>query len=158
MYLRLKNRTNFTGGIVPIHVIGVTTNNFSHPRLAANEHENNGLQCITDKPNCCRVGNNIRIGEWVFPDGTPVPILGRGNNRATLFFRNRGHNDSTVNLNRVSSDVISPTGNFCCQVPDSTDRNQTVCVNISKFLSMHALYNINSFYFTTTYSYCNDHH
>ena len=138
VYLCLKGKTNFTGGIVPINVIGET--NIIHPHLAVNNYGNNGLQCITDKPNCCRVDNrpphdSIRIGEWYFPNGTAVPILGYGNNRAITFYRNRGYNDSTVNLNRVSSNVMSPTGNFCCQVPDSMGRNQTVCVNISEFLS-----------------------
>ena len=128
----LKGRTNFTGGIVPIHVIGATTNRYSHPYI--NYYENNGLQCITDKPNCCRIRiSDIRFGEWYFPDGTPVPILGNSNG---TFYRNRGDSDGTVNLNRISSDIMSPIGNFCCQVPDSTDRNQTVCVNISEFLTI----------------------
>ena len=139
VYLRLKDRTNFTGGIIPIHVIGITTNDYSHPHLAANEHENNGLQCITDKLNCCRVRHEVRSGEWYFPDGTAVPKQSLASERNKTFFRNRGHNDSTVNLNRVSSDVISPTGNFCCQVPDSMDRIQTICVNISMFLGMNVL-------------------
>ena len=132
--MSLRNRTNFTGGIVPINVIGNTTNNLTHPYVT--EHENNGLQCITDKPNCCRVGAYIRIGEWHFPNGTLVPILRRGKNRATSFFRNRGHNDGTVNLNRVNSDVMSPTGQFCCRVPDSVNRIQTICANISELLSI----------------------
>ena len=135
MYLCLKGKTNFTGGIIPINVIGETTNNVSHPHLGDNDYENNGLQCITDKPNCCRV-NAIKIGEWYFPNGTAVPILGYGNNSAITFYRNRGYNDSTVNLNRVSSNVMSPTGNFCCKVPDSVDINHTVCANISEFLGM----------------------
>ena len=134
VYLRLKGRTNFTDSLIPIHEIGITTNEITHPNI--DEAENNGLQCVTDKPNCCRVGSRIRIGEWYFPDGTRVPILDHGSNRATSFFRNRGNNDSTVNLNRVSSDVASPTGQFCCRVPDSMDRNQTVCVNISEPLNI----------------------
>ena len=113
-------------------MIGITTNEGTLPYLDTNEHENNGLQCITDKPDCCRVG---RIGEWYFPDRTRVPILGYASNRATTFFRNRGDNDNSVNLNRVSSDVMSPTGQFCCMVPDSTNTDQTVCANISEFLS-----------------------
>ena len=83
--MHLKGRNNFTDNIVPINVVGVTTNEITHPDLATNEHENNGLQCITDKFNCCRVGN-IRIGEWHFADGTLVPILDDGYNRATTFF------------------------------------------------------------------------
>ena len=83
VYLSLRGRTNFSGGIVPINVIGVTTIEITHPNVDA---ENNGLQCVTNKPNCYRVGTRIRIGEWYFPNGTAVPILGHENNRATTFF------------------------------------------------------------------------
>ena len=53
---------------------------------------------------------------------------------ATTFYRNRGPGarDGTVNLNRVSTDVRSPTGQFCCEVPDANDINQHVCVNIGE--------------------------
>ena len=132
VYLSLKGRTSFTDGIVPIIVIDETTNEITHP---GREHENNGLQCITDNRPCCRVRSSIRIGEWYFPNRTAVPILRTGNNIASTFYRNRGDSDGTVNLNRVNSDVISPTGQFCCVVPDSSDINQTVCANISEFLS-----------------------
>ena len=35
----------------------------------------------------------------------------------TTFYRNRG-DDGTVNLNRLNTNVITPTGLFCCEVPD----------------------------------------
>ena len=34
-----------------------------------------------------------------------------------------------MSLNRPSN-VESPTGQFCCEVPDATNTNQTLCVNI----------------------------
>ena len=72
-----------------------------------------------------------RLGEWIFPDGTTVPgPLGT----PTTFYRNRG-DDGTVNLNRVNADVMMPIGLFCCKVPNATDVLQSVCANISKFVS-----------------------
>ena len=82
---------------------------------------NNGLQCITDRRPCCANPSN-RFGEWFFPDGGVVPNQGG----ATTFFRNRG-DDGTVNLNRLNSDVMMPTGRFCCVVPDATSINVTQC-------------------------------
>ena len=86
------------------------------------------LQCITDKNPCCR---NIqhRFGQWFFPDNLQVPaIMG-----AVSFYRNRG-DDGTVNLNRLNSSIISPTGLFCCEVPDNDDNMHTLCANIGKWL------------------------
>ena len=46
------------------------------------------------------------------------------------FYRNRGYNDDgTVNLNRKVN-VASPTGLFCCMVPDAVDINQILCADI----------------------------
>ena len=86
----------------------------------------NGLQCITDKRQCCRSDPN-RHGEWFFPDEEMVPTMVS----ATTFYRNRG-DDGTVNLNRLNSDVMMPTGRFCCVVPDATSTNVTVCANIGE--------------------------
>ena len=75
---------------------------------------------------CCKFGSHQ--GKWVFPDGGEVPRQSSG----TTFYRNRGFNDGTVNLNRVNYDVMMPTGRFCCVVPDATNTDVTVCVNIGK--------------------------
>ena len=76
---------------------------------------------------CCRSVPNT-AGEWFFPNGTMVPIK----LTATTFYRNRGRDDGTVNLNRLSTNVMSPTGLFCCVVPDATGINQTVCISLGK--------------------------
>ena len=68
-----------------------------------------------------------QTGEWFFPGGRKVP-LGTG----PTFYRNRGRDDGTVNLNRVNTNVMSPTGLFCCVVPDATDVDQTVCITLGK--------------------------
>ena len=96
-----------------------------------NDTSNNGLQCITDRRPCC-ASAGARAGEWFFPDGSMVPGVAQN---PTSFFRNRG-DDGTVNLNRLSSDVMMPTGRFCCVVPDATSTDVTLCVLVGKqFLS-----------------------
>ena len=91
---------------------------------------NTGLQCITDRSPCC--GTQGRAGQWYFPDGNQVPVLGVGATKATTFYRNRG-DDGSVNLNRLS-DIMSPTGLFCCEIPDATNIHQRVCANIGESL------------------------
>ena len=91
--------------------------------------DNNRLQCITDRTPCCSSLPN-RAGEWYFPDdGGIVPPIGSGDTMATMFFRDRG-DDGTVNLNRVSNDVMMPTGQYCCEVPDATGVNRMACAII----------------------------
>ena len=92
---------------------------------------NDGLQCITDRMPCCR--NAFRTGEWYMytPDRTMVPGL----LTAVSFYRNRGYDDGTVNLNR-NSGVMMPTGLFCCEVPNAAGHIQPLCANIGKILSL----------------------
>ena len=83
------------------------------------------LQCVTDRMSCCTTNPT---GEWFFPNTQEaVPVQ----NSATTFFRNRGDN-GTVNLNRVNSDVMMPTGRFCCVIPDAIGVNQIACVVVCK--------------------------
>ena len=88
---------------------------------------NTGLQCITDRMSCCGTPGS-RAGEWYFPNGTHVPVLGERATMATTFYRNRG--DGTVNLIRLNASIISPTGLFCCEVPDALNLMQSTCANI----------------------------
>ena len=69
-----------------------------------------------------------RRGEWYQPNGALV----QGTTSTTAFYRSRGANGE-VSLNRPSG-VESPTGQFCCEVPDATNTNQTLCVNIGILL------------------------
>ena len=86
------------------------------------------LVCTTDRMPCCK--STTTSGEWNFPNGSRVPIM----NTATSFYRNRG-DSGEVNLFRLNSDVMAPTGTFCCVVPDATGTNQTVCANIGEMCS-----------------------
>ena len=55
----------------------------------------------------------------------------RSNNSA--FYRSRGPNDGTVNLNRVNNpDIISPVGQFCCVLPDATMISRKICSSIGE--------------------------
>ena len=88
---------------------------------------NEGLKCITDRMPCCRVA--FRTGEWFMytPDRTTVPEP----STIVSFYRNRGYDDGTVNLNR-NAGFMSPTGLFCCEVPDAAGDIRPVCANIGK--------------------------
>ena len=120
----IRDRLYANNSVISITEIGQTDISMS-----ASQNSNNGLQCITDRMPCCRFGPNT-AGEWFFPDGTMVPIRVLGT--ATTFYRNRGSDDGTVNLNRINTIVMSPTGLFCCVVPDAIDIDQTVCITLGK--------------------------
>ena len=83
------------------------------------------LQCVTDRLSCCMTNPT---GEWFFPKTQEaVPVEGS----ATTFYRYRG-DDGTVNLNRINSDVMMPTGRFCCVLPDAIGVDQIACAIICK--------------------------
>ena len=58
-----------------------------------------------------------------------VPAQGAG---STVFYRNRGFDDGTVNLNHINTlpTISVPTGLFCCVLPDMDDNNQRLCADI----------------------------
>ena len=90
----------------------------------------NILQCVTDRMSCC--GHPNISGNWFYLDGNVVPsVIGRCS-RATAFGRTRESGGTIINLHRVSDDVMMPTGQYCCVVPDATGVNQWACVVICK--------------------------
>ena len=113
VYLSLRGVVYANNSAIQITEIGETNSMF-----------NTGLQCITDRRPCCASPEG-RAGEWFFPNGTHVPLQ----YSATSFYRNRG-NDGTVNLNRLNTNVMIPTGLFCCEVPDVAGDTQPLCANI----------------------------
>ena len=123
VYLSLKGMPFANNSVFQITEIGETD---------PDTDLNDGLQCITDRTPCCR--NAFRAGEWYMytPGRTMVP----GPSAIPVsFYRNRGHDDGTVNLNRPDG-VTMPTGLFCCEVPSATEGDQTVCANIGKRWSL----------------------
>ena len=125
VYLSLKGTVQSNNSIISIAEIGETDTSLA----SSVQNLNNGLQCVSDRRPCCRFEGG-QVGGWFFPDGTMVPVEKKGNNPP--LYRNRGHDDGTVNLNRANNNVMSPTGLFCCVVPDATGINQTVCISLGK--------------------------
>ena len=86
------------------------------------------LCCITDLAECCKMGQTTitkALGDWFSPNGE---VVGLNKTNQTLY-KNRDH--SKVCLHR-KIDSISPVGKFCCEVPDATYTNITVCVNLGE--------------------------
>ena len=79
------------------------------------------LVCNTDRTPCCM---NSRAGNWFYPDSALVMHT----IASQEFGRDRSDNGE-INLYRRDRDVMSPTGRFCCRVPDASDVERTVCVN-----------------------------
>ena len=66
----------------------------------------------------------MRFGEWYYPDGSMVPNSGQG------FSRGRTGNQ-IIHLNRRNN-AQSPTGSFCCELPDNSDVTHRLCVTLGK--------------------------
>ena len=121
VYLSLGGRFYRNNSVIPI------TDVIGDDNLAPSYH---ALQCVTDKKPCCFSPPN-RHGEWYFPDGKQIPNYSNAKKSNLPFFRNRG-DSGTVHLNRFRNSVMSPTGKFCCEVPNAAGVNQTLCAILSK--------------------------
>ena len=124
VYLSLKGTIYANNSVITITGIGTDSDN---PSGAA-------LQCITDLRPCCRqegthLAQQMLMGEWYFPDKTQVP---GSEVPSSSLFRSRGLNDGRVNLFRTHDEVLSPVGLFCCEIPDATGVNRTLCADLSE--------------------------
>jgi hypothetical protein len=123
VYLLLKGALYTNNSDIFINEVGETDH------ISLTPTQNNALQCITDRSPCCQ--SFPRVGEWYYPNGTVISgpkVIDHGQ----VFYRNRGHDDGTVNLNYINSTLpaLSPTGLFCCVLPDMDDENQRLCANL----------------------------
>ena len=83
------------------------------------------ILCTTNRSPCCSSSDsNMRFGEWYYPNGSMVPNSGQD------FYRGRGSN-KTIHLNRKNN-AQSSGGSFCCELPDDSDVNHTLCVTLGK--------------------------
>ena len=126
IYLSLKGVVYSNNSIIHITEIGETN---------PNTGLSNGLQCNTDRMPCCRF--IFRTGEWYMytgPNRTMIPLALPDLTSTSFLYRNRGFDDGTVNLNRPS-DVIMPTGLFCCEIPDIAGNNKSLCVYLGERLN-----------------------
>ena len=121
--MALPKILSFLGVYLALKGVHITNNSNVNTRNIG-QSSNDALQCITDNSRCCLSQNPS--GEWYLPNRTLV----QGTTSSTAFYRSRGSNGE-VFLNRPSG-IESPTGLFCCEVPDATDTNQTLCVNIGR--------------------------
>ena len=113
-----------------IQLNGVRFSNNSFVAITDIGEDDASVHCITDKIDCCgRFYAGYAYGEWYFPNQTVVHIQGEGGS----FYRNRG--PSVVRLHRRHNATM-PTGSFCCEVPDSSDMNQRICIIVEVSLSM----------------------
>ena len=107
--LMLQGQTYLNNSIVAINDIG---------------EGDNALLCVTDNPDCCKPPNgNIVQGEFYYPNNILVRNLASGDS----LYRNRG--PQVVRLNR-KNDVLSPTGVYRCEIPDSTGMNRSIFISI----------------------------
>ena len=115
MYISLRDRTYLNNSNILITDIG--------------EGDSSALVCHTDLEECCgsnETNNSMALGEWFYPDSSIV------NNSASneYFLTNRDR--SVVRLNRRGNST-SPTGKFCCEIPDANYTLIKMCVNLGEF-------------------------
>ena len=103
----LRGQTYLNNSIVAIYDIG---------------EGDNVLLCVTDNLDCCK----NKMGEFYYPNNnSAVPNRFHSSNS---LYRNRS--PQVVRLNR-RNDVLSPTGRFRCEIPDSTGMNRNIYINVT---------------------------
>ena len=83
------------------------------------------LLCKTNKVACCGSVPN-RYGEFYYPNGQKVPVVGRAG--GAELYRNRGN--QLIRLNRRSG-VVSPRGKYRCEIPDDSDVMQEILITLN---------------------------
>ena len=120
---------SFTFSLVPLQLIFQGVSYPNNSLLSLNDIGNNStgsaILCTTNKSPCCSTSPN-RVGEWYYPDGSVVP----NNVAGEVFYRGRG-DDQTIRLSRRNN-AQSPTGSFCCELPDNSDLTHRLCVSLGK--------------------------
>ena len=123
-----------TGVHVTLRGTNYTTNN-SVVLLDSIGDRDNALECITDLSGCCK-GSGNAAGEWHYPNGTQV----FDGSEQYGFYRNRERGGQV--FLRKRSNITSPTGTYCCEVPTTASGSndaETFCAFLSKFKSCYAL-------------------
>ena len=85
------------------------------------------LRCTTDRADCCSI---IRAGEFYFPNGTMVPVLGADPSIRT-YYRSRGY--GFIRLNR--RDNAMETGQFHCEIPDASGTLVNLFISIGRLIA-----------------------
>ena len=88
----------------------------------------NQLICTSDRKPCCQ--DQPQYGGWYYPNQSRVVNLSE-RPTPTAFHSDR-NNHGEINLYRISTDVKSPVGQFCCETMDATNTNHTLCINVGE--------------------------
>ena len=86
--------------------------------------DEDSLRFLTPLITCCRSKDNLNVGalgRWRFPNGSLVP------SRMNGYDISRSRNASSVLLHRINN-VISPTGVYTCEIPDSSSTTTEINV------------------------------
>ena len=113
----LRNQTYLNNSLVALNDIG---------------EGDNALLCMTDKPDCCKPTNGPLQGEFYNPNNTLVRTRAGGD----ALYRNRG--PQVVRLNRRNN-VLSPTGIYRCEIPDSSGRIRNIYINVTGIDLVHVV-------------------
>ena len=88
------------------------------------------LQCTTDSTTCCaNAPGETRAGQFYFPDGSQVPIMGV---TTSAYYRSRG--SRMIGLNHRSNIPTQPTGQFHCEIPDANGTTRNLFINIGMLI------------------------
>ena len=91
------------------------------------------LQCTTDKVTCCtNMNNEIRAGQFYYPDGTQVPI---SVDATSPYYRLR--HSMYISLHRRSTIPTQPTGQFRCEIPDASGTTVNLFINIGMLIKIN---------------------
>ena len=119
--------------LVDIDDVLYTTADSEIPLNTRPERHDGSVLCVTDLVDCCETP---MLGDWYFPDGTPVTNTG-----SPAFRSNRGQNEvrsgrqfyGSVRLFRRYSAPIPDPPTFSCELPDYYNVTQTLYAHIGEF-------------------------
>ncbi|MCG8620649.1 MAG: hypothetical protein MJE68_01440, partial [Proteobacteria bacterium] len=123
MFLSLRGQSIANNSYVNINDIG---------------ERDDALLCHTDKTDCCS-GSYNRAGEWYYPSGIQVGIYG---DYYDEFYRNRGTRVVRLNYRQGS---FTERGLFRCEVPDASNINQRIYVNIGNTFGLNSIISLATF-------------
>ncbi len=117
---------DFKPDIYPSDSRVISVQDIGELRTQVSSNTNEVLACRTDRRPCCSTKPN-RLGDWTYDNGT---IIGnRANSGGIDYFRSRD-DSQMVYLSLRSSATNPPTGEFCCEIPDSMNVTQTLCIDL----------------------------
>ena len=89
------------------------------------------LVCHTDKPDCCLTSNE---GEWysIESDGSITVIFSKELNVTRS-------DQGTISISHITDSIPTITGTLCCNIPNASGENQTLCIHFSQCLYQYPI-------------------